>query len=176
MMQFIFWIACGLILLTGKGQPAVVSRQQTSAAIEVRPIDANTLNILLHRRNGRVLMLNVWATWCVPCVEEFPDLVRLDASHRTRGVDVVTLSIDYEDEIESKVKPFLRRMKAGMPAYVNAFAKQEDFITALSAEWSGAIPATFVFDSSGSLRETLVGKQSFKSFVTAAEKVLRKRK
>lgn len=157
----------GLLLSVREEQPVPLYGPQEPAKIQVRPLHQKTLDQLIKQRKGRALVLNVWATWCVPCVEEFPELIRLDAVHRSKGLDVVTLSIDFDDEVDSKVLPFLRRMKATMPAYVNAFPQQETLINALDPHWSGAIPATFIFDSRGTLRKTLIGKQTYEDFEKA---------
>lgn len=152
------------------GAPLPLSAQAKPPV--VRPIDAEGLKSLLSDRKGRGLVLNVWATWCIPCIEEFPDLVRLDSLYRTRGVDVVTISIDFEDEVDTKIHPFLRRMRATMPAYVNAFPTPADLIDALEPSWSGAIPATFVYDSKGRRLVHVIGHQSLDGFRKLAERSL----
>ncbi len=139
----------------------------------VRMLDERGLRDLITKRNGRALVLNVWATWCLPCVEEFPSLVSLDSMYRDRNVDVVTLSIDFEDEIEGKVRPFLRRMKATMPAYVNDYPTPSDLINAIRQDWSGAIPATFFYDAQGTMVTHVVGERSFEQFRTLTDQALR---
>ncbi len=153
------------------GAPLPLSAQAQS--LVVRPIDPDGLRSLLNDRKGRGLILNVWATWCIPCVEEFPDLVRLDSLYRLRGVDVVTISIDFEDEVETKVRPFLHRMRASMPAYVNAFPTPSALIDALEPSWSGAIPATFAYDAKGRRVEYVIGHQRLDGFRKLAERSLR---
>ncbi|MCU0454578.1 MAG: TlpA family protein disulfide reductase [Bacteroidetes bacterium] len=158
-----------MALLSGAPSPLCAQR----SAPAVKPIDARSLPSLITDRNDRGLVLNVWATWCLPCVEEFPELVRLDSLYRARGVDVVTISIDYEDEVDTKVRPFLKRMRATMPAYVNAFGTPSDLINALEPSWSGGIPATFVYDRRGNRVEYVVGHQSLEAFRRLAERALR---
>lgn len=152
------------------GAPLPLSAQTKSPT--VRPLDADGLKSLLSDRKGRGLVLNVWATWCIPCVEEFPDLVRLDSLYRSRGVDVVTVSIDFEDEVDTKIRPFLRRMRATMPAYVNAFQTPADLIDALEPSWSGAIPATFAYDAGGRRVGYVIGHQSLEGFRQLADRLL----
>ncbi len=71
----------------------------------VVPIDQVTLQKLITQRNGKILFLNIWATWCVPCVEEFPDLVRLSQAYPESELEVVGISADFPDEIETKNPP-----------------------------------------------------------------------
>lgn len=163
-----------LLMALLAGAPSALPAQTKGP--EVRLIDEAGLRSLIDERHGRGLILNVWATWCAPCVEEFPGLVKLDSAYRSAGLDVVTISIDFEDEIEGKVKPFLRRVRATMPSYVNAFPTPGDLITALHPSWSGAIPATFVYDRQGVPVTHVIGHQSYRQFSELAQRALAKRR
>ena len=163
-------IALPFFLPTLEESQAATGRSREN--IRVSRLDEKMWSQIVAHREGKGLLVNVWATWCIPCVEEFPDLVRLDAEYRGKGLDVVVVSLDFDDEIDGKVRPFLRRMKAGMPAYINAFAPPENLITALHSDWSGGVPATFVFDKNGRFVTMAVGKQSYKTLRGLAERAL----
>lgn len=123
------------------------------------------LDSLIHQRSGRPLVLNLWATWCAPCKEEFPDF--LQASREYPDVEAAVLSVDYPDEIDSKIRPFIREMKITLPVFVSGIKKQEDVINTLHERWNGALPATFIFSREG-VRDTFyVGKQSLAQFRSA---------
>jgi len=139
----------------------------------VRELSETTLDSLLRDRNGKILLLNVWATWCMPCREEFPDLVKLAKSYDANMVDIVGISADFPDEIDSKIVPFLKEQEVNFPNFVQNFEKQEDFINRLNEEWQGALPATFIYDSSGNQQRYLLGKQSYNSLRRAIEEVKR---
>jgi thiol-disulfide isomerase/thioredoxin len=164
-----------LLLWIGGGEKELLQEGGRVGEPVVRTIDLSVLERLKVERSGRALLVNVWATWCAPCVEEFPDLVRLHEAYADRGLDVVVLSIDFDDEVESKVKPFLRKMKATMPAYINAFDKPEELMNALDEGWSGAVPATFVFDTKGRLSQSVIGKQSLEEFTQLVRPLLHER-
>jgi thiol-disulfide isomerase/thioredoxin len=125
---------------------------------------------LVQNRDGKILLINVWATWCVPCREEFPNLVRLTKVYQGKDVDIIGISADFPDEIDDKIIPFLMKQKVNFENYLQNFRNQEDFINKLSPEWQGALPATFVYDTSGKMREFLLGKQTYESFQNAIEK------
>ena len=139
---------------------------------EVKLLDEEQLSKLIEQRDGRILLINVWATWCIPCREEFPDLVKLMENYKDRNVDMVAISADYPDEIESKIIPFLQSQQANFPVYVQNFDKQEDFINFLNVDWSGALPATFVYNAAGEQKVYLLGKQSYAEFAAALENEL----
>jgi thiol-disulfide isomerase/thioredoxin len=147
-----------------------LSAQDKHPARVVEPINVKGLERLIHDRNGKILFLNVWATWCQPCVEEFPDLIRLHQTYRDSAVDFVAISVDYPDEIKSKILPFLDTLRVPFKVYVSDIRKQEDFINALDPSWSGAIPATFIFDENGNRRAFLLGRKNFEIFKDAVDR------
>ncbi len=135
----------------------------------VNPIDQAGLKKLVTERNGKVLFLNIWATWCAPCVEEFPDLIKLARSYPESEVEVVGISADYPDEVESKILPFIRRQDVPFRIYVAKFDHQEDFINSVNSSWSGALPASLVYDAQGKQRYFSVGAGTFDKFKTVID-------
>ena len=75
--------------------------------------------------------------------------------------------VDYSDEIESKIVPFINEQNVNFPIYVQTFDNQEDFINYFHEDWSGALPATFIFDASGEQKKFMLGKHSYEEFKQA---------
>ncbi|HZI19665.1 MAG TPA: TlpA disulfide reductase family protein [Pyrinomonadaceae bacterium] len=101
---------------------------------------------------GRVLLVNFWATWCAPCREEFPDLVRLREHYPPQHLDLVLVSLDDLSDISTTVPEFLALMKAGgMPSYLLNSQDPDAAINLFDPEWRGELPATFVYDPAGTL-------------------------
>lgn len=117
----------------------------------VREIDAEGLKNILRRDASapRPLLINFWATWCNPCREEFPDLVRIGKDYKTRNLDFVIVSLDDPSEIKGEVPRFLRRMRAEMPAFLLNASEPNEAISAVDPEWAGGMPATFLLDAAG---------------------------
>lgn len=130
--------------------------------ITVEKIDRAKLSKLIKERKGKPLFLNLWATWCVPCREEFPSIVKLTGEHK--DVDFIGISVDFPEEVESKIIPFLKSNKANFVSYVNGFEGDEELINLLDKNWNGALPATFIFDKSGKKISFLEGKKSYEEF------------
>lgn len=143
---------------------------QKSPMSQVELLDKDGLRKLVQERNGRILLLNVWATWCQPCVAEFPDLIKLSNAYNKDRVEIVGISVDYPDEIESKVIPFLKNHNVPFKVYVAKFDKQEDFINAVNSSWNGAIPATFIYGTNGNRRFSLIGQGTYNRFKREVEK------
>jgi thiol-disulfide isomerase/thioredoxin len=139
---------------------------------EIRKLTPRMLDELIRNRNGKVLLINVWATWCIPCREEFPDLVKLAEKYQERNLEIIGISADYPDEIVTKIRPFIESEQVNFPIYVQNFDKQENFINYFNEDWMGALPATFIYDTSGTQQVFLLGKRSYKEFRQTVEKFL----
>jgi len=132
--------------------------QHTHPAVTL--IDASGLKQLVEDHRGSVLLINMWATWCVPCVDEFPNLIRFRSALADRGLVMHFVSLDRARSIDTHLRPFLRRMGVDFQTYLKKAGNDELFINVLSSEWSGALPATFIYDRSGDLKHLLVGEQT----------------
>lgn len=119
--------------------------------IEVQKVDFDGLKKLLNRdaKNNHPLLVNFWATWCDPCRDEFPDLVKIDQDYRSKGLDFVAISLDDKEDIRTAVPEFLRQVKATMPVYLLDVSDPDSTIHFIDASWGGALPATFLYDSQG---------------------------
>ena len=131
----------------------------------VTQIDQTGLKNLL-KPNGRPLLINFWATWCTPCVEEFPELVKIGTDYRGK-IDLITVSLDELSEINGEVPKFLAQMKSESPAYLLKTPDEAAAIELVSKDWQGALPFTILFNAQG---ETIYAKQGkFKTDVLVAE-------
>jgi thiol-disulfide isomerase/thioredoxin len=162
-------VFCAFCFAAGGNRAAGQTRDSSRA---VEPIDVHGIEHLLHVRSGKALFLNVWATWCQPCVEEFPDLVTLYNEYRNAGIDIVAISVDYPNETESKILPFLANRNVPFTVYVASVKKDEDFINAVDSSWSGAVPATFILDAHGRQRAFVFGQKTFAFFKAEIDSVL----
>lgn len=149
-------------------------RLSVSHSQAVIPINENGLDSLLANRNGNILLLNIWATWCEPCREEFPDLVKLSHAYKGKKLEIVTISVDYPDESDEKIIPFIDSLHVPFKVLVADFSSQDSFIHKFDKEWTGAVPVTFLFDTKGKQESVLFGKQTYRQFKDAVDKLLKK--
>ena len=137
---------------------------------EVKQIDAVALKEVV-KPNGRPLLVNFWATWCEPCREEFPDLVKFAAEYKGR-VDFITISLDDLAEIKRDVPVFLASMKAEMPAFLLKTPDEDAAITSLALPWRGALPLSVVYRANGEAAYVRPGKIIPATLKAELEKVL----
>jgi thiol-disulfide isomerase/thioredoxin len=137
----------------------------------IRIVNDQDLSEIISERNGRTLFINVWATWCVPCVEEFPDIVRTYEHFKNSDVDFISLNVDFGSDADSLVVSFMRKFKAEFPVYNVSEKSSEQVINLLNPEWSGAIPATFIYDKSGEQKVFILGSDDFTTFRNAVDSV-----
>lgn len=160
-------LAAGLILFVNP----FTTFAQGKDPYKVEIINVPAIEKIISANDGRVLLINVWATWCAPCREEFPELVKL-ANDYGKEVRVVGISVDEKDDLDSKVIPFLKNQNVPFENYLLKVVDPEDFINLLNKDWGGAIPVTFVYDKAGNQKEMIVGKQTYQAFEESIKKVI----
>ncbi len=140
--------------------------QSTSkrGTLQLLPINEKQISELRSSFRGKVVLVNIWATWCKPCVIEFPHLVKLQKLYERKGVKVVFISVDEPEIAQTAVRPFLQRQKVTFPTYIKDGDDDERFINAIGNGYRGAIPTTFVYDRTGKQVATLIGARDFKTF------------
>jgi thiol-disulfide isomerase/thioredoxin len=111
----------------------------------------------LLKPKDKPLLINFWATWCVPCREEFPELVEIDKEYKDK-IDFITISLDDLAEINRDVPKFLKEMKATMPAYLLKTNDENGVISSVSKDWEGGLPFTILYDEKGGVAHTKQGK------------------
>jgi thiol-disulfide isomerase/thioredoxin len=162
------WIAFGIALGMSLGvvAPAARGAGGEPAAVEtvwpesVGIASLATILAAVRAKGARAVLVNVWATFCEPCREEMPDLMRFYRDNRARGLRLIMISVD-DEEILAEVRNILRATAHaaavdGTPEAL-AFIKREDdtkFVNGLDRRWSGALPATFLYDGQGVRRRS----------------------
>jgi thiol-disulfide isomerase/thioredoxin len=116
---------------------------------------------------ARAVLVNVWATWCEPCREEMPDLLRFYREHRAAGLRLVMISADDEerrDEVSRALAAASQAVGLDASRDLISFIKGEDdtaFVNGLDRRWSGALPATFLYDARGDRTHSWLGPVTY---------------
>lgn len=155
---------CSTKWLGKKANVAEDDKKWAHAPVDVENIDA--AGVAAIRKNGtkKVRLINVWATWCISCVEEFPELAKTARKFGLRDFEFITLSLD-QPESKAKVKEFLESQGAAIPDKIKPSVKaegrttnsyiytgsHEDLIKALDPEWQGPTPHTVLVAPNGDI-------------------------
>jgi thiol-disulfide isomerase/thioredoxin len=164
-LSLFFSSACQTQTQKSNEETLAANIETVSTVPKVTQIDAQGLKNLL-KSNGKPLLINFWATWCAPCREEFPELVKIGTDYKGK-VDLITVSLDELSEINGGVPKFLAQMKSESPAYLLKTPDDEVAIELVSKNWQGALPFTILFNVQGETIYSVQGK--FKTDVLAAE-------
>lgn len=143
-----------------------------NAQIKVESLNRRGLEKIVKERNGKVLLLNIWATWCVPCREEFPDLVKVANKFAKDKVEVIGISTDFPEDMKSKIIPFLKKKNVNFTNYISAFKNDEELINFINKDWNGALPATVIYDQTGNKVAFLEGKKSYADFIEQLNRLI----
>jgi thiol-disulfide isomerase/thioredoxin len=127
-------------------------------------LDTASFKALLAAQKGKVVLVNFWATWCVPCREEFPDLSRLQKTLGPKGLRVIGISTDFAGQ-KAQVERFLAEMNPSFPNYRRKTGGDEQtFIEAIDPGWGGELPFSVLFSADGVKARVLSGKRSYSDY------------
>jgi thiol-disulfide isomerase/thioredoxin len=119
---------------------------------------------------GKAVLINVWATWCGPCVEEFPDIVALREKYKDQ-LEVIFISADFEED-RARAITFLKEQNVQWETYFKT-GKDEPFILALSESWTGALPFSKVYNPKGEVVDMWENKATYDTFEQAIFKAIK---
>jgi len=114
--------------------------------IEVNAYNFNGLQPLLNKNDGKTYVINFWATWCKPCVAELPYFEQVQEAYKSKGVEVVLVSLDLPSMVETNLIPFLEKHQLKSTVVLLDDPRQNEWIPKVSDKWEGSIPATLMYN------------------------------
>lgn len=145
LLLFINVIIALLIYGQAHGSP-LTTAPDDSLLKDVQPSELQ--RIIDSYEGEKAVLVNIWATWCAPCVEEFPHIVDLQRKYRDE-LKVIFVSADFPDSRDRAVE-FLKEQNVDWTTYFKT-GKDQPFIEVLSDKWSGALPFTKILSKDGSV-------------------------
>jgi len=142
------------------------------SAQEIPMIKRAQLEHWLNADTDTVYVLNFWATWCGPCVAELPSFEKLNEQYASKKVKVVLISTDFKRNVESKLKPFVKRKNLRSQVVFMDEPNPNVWVNLVSPEWSGAIPATLIVSKQKNKRLFFEKQMTFKELEKELQSVL----
>lgn len=110
------------------------------------------LENILNNRENKLFVLNLWATWCAPCVSELPVFESTSVDYDTSRVSFVLVSLDFPSQIDKHLVPFLKKNNITLDVLVMMDLDYNSWINKVDPSWQGTIPATLLFNNSQNRR------------------------
>ena len=102
---------------------------------------------IFEQNNDTTYVINFWATWCKPCVEELPYFEKVHQLYQNKKLKVVLVSLDFKKQLESKLLPFVKERQLQPEVLALTDGKYNTWIDKVDAEWGGAIPITVIYNA-----------------------------
>ena len=150
----------------------LVSIRCGSDLLNVKAVTVSELyNNIKENNVSSLVILNIWSTSCIPCIEEFPYIVKLKKRYDIDKLDVVFLSTDWEENTEA-AENFLLSQKVKGQHYRKLEGNTQEFIDDICPSWSGALPFTGIFNQELDLLSFWQGKRDEKFFISKIDSLL----
>lgn len=114
-------------------------------SLQIEVLNYDQLKPLLHRDNDTTYVVNFWATWCKPCVQELPYFLKLDSMYQDAPFKLVLVSLDFRKDYLSRLQPFVTERNLEQFVLILDDQRSNYWIDDIDPRWSGAIPATLVY-------------------------------
>ena len=123
--------------------------------VSLESIDETGIKALVKNNSEKLRLINIWATWCGPCITEFPEFITINRMYRGRDFEFISLSAD-DPEKKEKVVRFLKEKQASCKNYLFSTDDKYKLIESVDPKWQGALPYTMLVEPGGKI---VYGKQ-----------------
>ncbi len=152
LFRFLF-LGMVLLLVSCKKETSVIQKVNASPkeifehnGIRIPYYDFDEFEKFLSIKDDEVYVVNFWATWCQPCVEELPYFESINTTYKHKGVNVLLVSLDRKRDVETRLIPFMKQQNIRSEVILLNDANPNYWIPKVNENWSGAIPITIIYN------------------------------
>lgn len=127
------------------------------------PLDRGALRQELDASQGRVVLVNLWATWCTPCLREIPDLLALEAELPAGDFRLLAISMDDPYSVDW-VTEFKARHFPALASYINAEPDMDALVSTIDPVWNETLPTSYILNRDGEVVRKIQGKKPIEVF------------
>lgn len=165
-------VALAAVFALAAQQPAAPKLTPLTAA-KLTPLTLEGYGNLISAHRGHVVLATFWATYCIPCRAELPELVKLATSLHPRGLDLVVISADDADQEPQARKFIVPKIPALFgKLYIKSTTDDDKYAAGIHAHWQGELPANFIYDRTGRKEGAFIGEVPTKNIEAVIEKFL----
>lgn len=168
MQRLLLLLFAFALIAAAAGAPA----QDRALPSEIRPISATEFNGILEEARGDVVLVNLWATWCAPCLREIPELMKLRDKYADESFQLIAVAMDDPADLETHVLPFREKHFSGWHTYQRADFEMDPFVSVIDPAWNEVLPTSYLLDRNGKVAQVLFGGKSYEEFEAALLEIL----
>jgi cytochrome c biogenesis protein CcmG/thiol:disulfide interchange protein DsbE len=140
-------------------------------AASVTPLGIAAFRAELAAARGHVVVLNLWASWCAPCLKEIPVLLEVERRFAACGVRLVGLATDDPSGLDGAVRSMHAKFFPGFRSFARTEGDPDAYASVVDPAWNELMPTTYVIDAGGTVRARLQGAKSAAEFERAVQAV-----
>ena len=159
MMRPVVWLLAAVTLVLA---PASLASDPNDPAT-LTPMDRDMLRGELSASEGRVVLVNLWATWCTPCLREIPDLLALEAELPASDFRLLAISMD-DAYSEGWVTEFKAKHFPALVSFINAELDMDTLVSVIDPVWNETLPTSYIFNRDGEVVKKVQGKKPIAFF------------
>jgi thiol-disulfide isomerase/thioredoxin len=143
-------------------------------AQSVRELSFGEFRKRMDETKDSIVILNFWATWCAPCVKELPYFEQLNKKYADQKVKVLLVNLDFNSKIETVAEPFVKKRNLQSEVLHITDTDPNTWINGIDSSWSGAIPATVIFNANHEKIKFIEGEMTFDELEKIIQPYLKK--
>jgi len=143
------------------------------ASAEIKKISPEDLSAILKEEKGNVVVLNLWATWCAPCLVEIPDLQKLEVDMAEQNLSLMGISVDEPRGNTRHIGDMRDRRFPGFRTYARDRGDVDYLVSVVDPAWNEVVPTTYIIGRDGYVVTRIQGKKSLEEFKAAVTAVMK---
>ena len=140
-----------------------------TSAQEFKTVNFEELEPGFHQQNDTTYVINFWAMWCKPCVEELPEFEHIRKSYETKKVKILLVSLDFGSKIEERLTNFLTKKNINAEVIILDDPDSNSWIGKINNDWDGALPATVIYKKDK--RKFFAGKVTYSQLAESIDNI-----
>jgi thiol-disulfide isomerase/thioredoxin len=161
-----------LAIVLGWAAPAPAAEPAAAASIAPAIVTPAAFKAAIDAERGKALLVNLWATWCAPCLREIPDLLKLEQAYGRCGLRVLGLAMDEPTELTTAVQPTVARYFPAFRTLARDGSSMDSFASVLDGAWNEVMPTSYIVAADGTVAKRIQGGKSYAEFEAAVKPLL----